>query len=161
MSVYSFKAKKINGEEVELKSYEGKALLIVNTASKCGFTSQYDELEEIYETYKDQGLEVLGFPCNQFGSQESGSNEEIQEFCTARFGIKFPMFEKIEVNGEEAHPLYKFLKSQAPGFLGSEKVKWNFTKFLVAPDGKTVSRFASATAPKKLIKDIEKVLPNN
>lgn len=158
MSIYNFKVKKANGEEISLEEYKGKTLLIVNTASKCGFTPQYDELEAIHEKYSDQNFAVLGFPCNQFGGQEPGTDEEIQEFCRASFSIKFPVFSKIEVNGNGAHPLYEYLKEKAPGLMGSKKVKWNFTKFLVSPDGEEITRFAPATKPLKIEDDIKKYL---
>jgi glutathione peroxidase len=158
MNIYDFKVKDIKGEPVDLKAYEGKVLLIVNTASACGFTPQYEGLQELYKKYKDQGFEVLAFPCNQFGAQESGSNEEIKSFCDLRFNISFPLFDKIDVNGDEADPLFKFLKTSAPGILGSQKIKWNFTKFLVDRQGNVVDRYAPATAPLKLEDDIKKLL---
>lgn len=156
MNIYDFKVKNSSGEEVSLNDYKGKTLLIVNTASQCGFTPQYDELEALHEKYADKDFSVLGFPCNQFGGQEPGSDEEIQQFCTMKFGIKFPVFSKIDVNGSNAHPLYEFLKEKAPGVLGSKKVKWNFTKFLVSPDGEEITRFAPATKPSKIESDIQK-----
>ncbi len=158
MSVYSFKVKDAVGAEKSLDEYKGKALLIVNTASKCGFTKQYDELEELNKLYKDKGLVILGFPCNQFGSQESGSNDEIQEFCRMSFGVSFPVFGKIEVNGSNTEPLYKWLKDKAPGLLGSKKIKWNFTKFLVSNDGEGVERFAPTTTPLSMKEKIEGLL---
>ena len=154
MSLYDIKVTDINGKDVELKDFQDKVMLIVNTASKCGFTNQYEGLEALYEKYQDKGLVVLGFPCNQFGAQEPGDNNQIQEFCRATFSIKFPMFEKIEVNGEGTHPLYKILKEQAPGLMGSKKIKWNFTKFLISKDAKNITRFAPATKPEKLESDI-------
>jgi glutathione peroxidase len=158
MSIYEQNVKTIDGKEVSLADYKDNVLLIVNTASKCGLTGQYEGLEELYEKYQDQGLVVLGFPCNQFGAQEPGSSEEIQEFCRATFSIKFPMFEKIDVNGDTAHPLYKTLKSAAPGLMGSEAIKWNFTKFLVHKNAESIVRFSPTTKPEKLEKDIQKAL---
>ena len=156
-TVHDFKAKNIKGEEVSLSDYKGKVLLIVNTASKCGFTPQYEGLEELYKKYEGK-LEVLAFPCNQFGSQEPGSEDEIQGFCSTTFSTTFPLFSKIEVNGDNAHPLYNFLKSDNPGVLGTEKIKWNFTKFLVDKDGKPVKRYAPVTKPKDIETDIEGLL---
>ena len=157
MNFYDFTAKKINGTEVSMTDYKGKVLLIVNTASKCGLTPQLKELEEMYKDYKDKGFEILGFPCNQFANQDPASNKEISEFCLRNYGVSFTMFEKIDVNGENAHPIYKFLKSNAKGILGSE-IKWNFTKFLIDKEGNVVDRFAPATNPKKIRKDVEKLL---
>ena len=133
-------------------------MLVVNTASKCGFTPQYEGLEKVYQQYKDKGLVVLGFPCNQFGAQEPGGKEEIQEFCQLNYGVSFPMFDKIDVNGHNTHPLYEYLKKQATGVLGSESIKWNFTKFLVNRDGKVVDRFAPTTKPEDMARDIEALL---
>ncbi len=158
MTLYDIEAKTIDGATKSLRDYEGKALLIVNVASKCGFTPQYAGLEALYKTYADKGLVVLGFPCNQFGAQEPGSEGEIASFCSATYGVSFPMFAKIEVNGENAHPLYKFLKHEAPGILGSEAIKWNFTKFLVDKSGKVVKRYAPTDTPQSLEKDIEATL---
>lgn len=157
-TVYEFDAKTIDGESRSLSDYEGKVLLVVNTASKCGFTPQYAGLEALFEKYHDQGFEVLGFPCNQFGKQEPGAEGEIQEFCQLNYGVSFPMFSKVDVNGDEAHPLFRFLKSSCPGLLGSEGIKWNFTKFLVGRDGKPLERFAPKTAPADLAEPIEKAL---
>lgn len=157
-SVYDFSYTSIEGNKVDMVEYRDKALLIVNTASECGFTSQYEGLQKIYESLKDRGLVVLGFPCNQFGSQEPGGSREIGSFCQKRFGVSFPLAEKIEVNGDNAHPLYRFLKSEAPGILGSQAIKWNFTKFLVAKDGKAIKRYASTTTPEDLVADIEALL---
>ena len=157
-TVYDFKVRDIDGQMVDLSIYKDKVLLIVNTASKCGFTKQYTGLEELYKTYKDKGLVVLGFPCNQFGAQEQGDEAEIKEFCSLTYSVDFPMFAKVEVNGENAEPLYKFLKNAATGVLGSESIKWNFTKFLVNRKGEVVDRFASITTPEALVKDIEKLL---
>jgi glutathione peroxidase len=158
MSVYDFSAKTIRGEEQSLADYKGKVLLIVNTASKCGFTPQYKELQELYEQYRDRGFVVLGFPCNQFGHQEPGTEEEIEQFCQVNYGVTFPMFAKVDVNGENAHPLFQYLKEKAPGVLGTKAIKWNFTKFLVDRNGNVVARFASQTRPSELKSEIEKLL---
>lgn len=157
-SVYDFSYTSLEGTKVDMVDYRDKALLIVNTASECGFTPQYEGLQKLYDGYKERGLVVIGFPCNQFGSQEPGGSEEIGSFCQKRFGVSFPLAEKIEVNGDNAHPLYRFLKSEAPGVLGSQLIKWNFTKFLVAKDGKSISRYASTTTPEDLKADIEALL---
>lgn len=157
-NIYDFKINTITGEETTLEPYKGKVLLIVNVASKCGFTPQYDGLEALYQKYKDRGLVVLGFPCNQFGSQEPGTEKEIQNFCRVNFGVTFPMFSKIKVNGDETHPIYVFLKSEKPGILSSEAIKWNFTKFLVDKNGKVIDRFGSSTSPESIEQDIEKLL---
>jgi glutathione peroxidase len=143
---------------VKLDSYKGQPILIVNTASKCGLTPQYEGLEELYEQYRDQGLVVLGFPCNQFGRQEPGSESEIEEFCQLNYGVSFPMFAKIDVNGPQADPLFKYLKKSSKGILGSEKIKWNFTKFLVNRSGEVVARFAPTVKPKDLAGKIESLL---
>jgi len=156
-SVFDFEAESLDGRPMRLAEFAGKVLLIVNTASQCGFTPQYAGLEKLYRTYKDRGFEVLGFPCNQFGAQEPGSAAEIGSFCDRNYGVSFPMFGKIDVNGENPHPLYRFLKSQKPGLLGS-KIKWNFTKFLVDREGKVIARYASTTKPESLVRDIEKLL---
>ena len=156
-TAFDFKAKDITGKQQDLAQYRGKALLIVNTASNCGFTPQYEGLQKLYDEYHDKGLEVLGFPCNQFGEQEPGDAAEIASFCDLTYGVNFPMFAKVDVNGDNTAPLFKHLKEAAPGLLGSVGVKWNFTKFLVSPDG-TVKRFAPQDAPASLAKDIEKVL---
>lgn len=158
MSVYDFKAKTIDGQEQSLDTYRGKALLIVNVASKCGFTPQYKGLEAMYRKLHDKGLEILGFPCDQFGHQEPGDEEEIKSFCSTKYDVSFPMFAKVEVNGENAHPLYKHLKSESPGILGTEGVKWNFTKFLVDRQGRVVKRFGSVDSPEKIEKEIEALL---
>lgn len=158
MTVYNFSAKTITGEEKSLKDYKGKALLIVNVASKCGFTPQYKGLQEVYDKYKDQGLEILGFPCNQFGGQEPGTEADITSFCELNYGVNFPMFAKVDVKGDKAHPLYTYMTEQAPGLLGMKAVKWNFTKFLIGKDGKVVGRFAPQTKPVDLEVEIEKVL---
>ncbi len=158
MTLYDIDARTIDGGKKSLRDYEGKVLLIVNVASKCGFTPQYTGLEALYEKYADKGLVVLAFPCNQFGAQEPGSESEIASFCTATYGVSFPMFAKIDVNGENAHPLYKRLKHEAPGILGSEAIKWNFTKFLVDRGGKVLKRYAPTDAPQSIEKDIEALL---
>jgi len=157
-SIYEFSAKTAKGEERSLADYRGKVVLIVNTASKCGFTPQFEGLEELYEKYADKGLAVLGFPCNQFGHQDPGTNAEILEFCQMKYDVKFPMFAKIDVNGGDAHPLYRHLKKEAPGLLGSEGIKWNFTKFLVDRGGNVVDRFAPTVTPKELEKKIAELL---
>lgn len=148
--LYDIDVQTIEGKSMKLDAYRGKVLLVVNTASQCGFTPQYDALEKLHEAHADEGLAVLGFPCNQFGGQEPGSSEEIQEFCKVRFGVTFPLHERVEVNGPDAHPLFEHLKEEAPGLLGSKNVKWNFTKFLVGRDGRVIERFASATKPEKI-----------
>ncbi|REL26668.1 glutathione peroxidase [Thalassotalea euphylliae] len=157
-TVYEYSAEDYRGEEVSLKEYEGKVLLIVNTASACGFTPQYEGLQKLYDKYKDQGLEVLAFPCNQFKEQEKGSNEEIKSFCDLNFNIQFPLFAKIDVNGGNTHPLYQHLKQAAPGILGSQGIKWNFTKFLVGRDGKVVQRYGSITKPQAIEPAIKALL---
>ena len=157
MKFYDFTAKKMNGIEVKMDEYKGKVLLVVNTASKCGFTPQFAELENLYKEYKDSGLEILGFPCNQFAKQDSGSNEEIHSFCQLNYGVSFNMFEKIEVNGKNAHPLYRFLKDQQGGIMGSD-IKWNFTKFLIDRDGNVVKRYAPIVKPSKIESDIKDLL---
>jgi len=157
-TAYDFTAKSIDGEEVPLDRYRGDVLLIVNTASKCGFTPQYDGLEKLHEDLSDKGLRVLGFPCNQFGKQEPGDEAEIRNFCSLTYDVKFPMFAKVDVNGPETHPLYKWLKGQAKGLLGSEGIKWNFTKFLVDRAGRVIDRFAPTTKPEALRGEIEKLL---
>ncbi len=157
-SLYDFEAQSIDGQPVKLERYRGKPLLIVNTASACGFTPQFGGLEQLHQTYGDRGLVVLGFPCNQFGNQDAGSNEEIASFCQRNFGVSFPMMSKIEVNGAQAHPLYQWLAAEAPGLLGSKAIKWNFTKFLVGKDGRVIKRYAPQDAPEKLAKDIEAAL---
>ncbi|MGZ6009419.1 MAG: glutathione peroxidase [Rhizomicrobium sp.] len=157
-SIYDFTAKTLQGKSVSLSDYRGQALLIVNTASKCGFTPQYAGLEKLYEKLHGNGLTVLGFPCNQFSKQEPGSTEEIGAFCQMNYGVSFPMFDKIEVNGPNAHPLFDYLKSEQPGILGTKNIKWNFTKFLVDKSGKVVDRFAPMTKPEDIEGAIEKVL---
>ena len=157
-TVYDFDALQIDGKKVSLKNFEGKVMLIVNTASACGFTPQFAGLEELHQQYGEKGLAVLGFPCNQFGSQDSGSNAEISEFCQLNYGVTFPMMAKIEVNGSAAHPLYQWMSKEAPGLLGSKSIKWNFTKFLVGKDGAVLKRYAPTDTPQSLAKDIEKAL---
>jgi glutathione peroxidase len=158
VSIYDFKAQRINGQEIALSEYKGKVLLIVNTASKCGFTPQYEGLEALYEKYKDRGFMILGFPCNQFSEQEPGTNEEIANFCRVNYGVSFDMFAKIDVNGDDAHPLFKYLKSEATGIFGTESIKWNFTKFLIDREGKVIDRYAPSTKPASLEDAIEKLL---
>ncbi|MDO4926959.1 MAG: glutathione peroxidase [Turicibacter sp.] len=157
MKFYELEAKKMNGQVVKMEQYKGNVVLVVNTASKCGLTPQFKELEELYQNYHAEGLEVLGFPCNQFAKQDSGSNEEIHEFCQLNYGVTFTMFEKIEVNGTNAHPLYQFLKQEAKGLFGSE-IKWNFTKFLIDRDGNVIKRYAPTVKPSKIAVDIKKLL---
>lgn len=157
-SLYDFEALQMDGQSVPLRQYAGKVLLIVNTASACGFTPQLGGLEELHKQYADQGLVVLGFPCNQFGHQDPGSNEEIADFCQRNYGVGFPMMAKIEVNGNGASPLYRWLTAQAPGLLGSKAIKWNFTKFLVGRDGQVIRRYAPQDAPHKLAGDIAAAL---
>lgn len=154
---YEFTAKDITGNEKSMQDYKGKAVLVVNTASKCGLTPQFEGLQKLYTDYKDQGLEILGFPCNQFASQDPGSNEEIASFCLKNYGVDFTMFDKIDVNGEDAHPLFKYLKDELKGTLG-KKIKWNFTKFLIGKDGEPVKRFAPTTKPRDIEKHIQKAL---
>ncbi len=158
MSIYDYQVNTIRGERVSLADYQGKVLLIVNTASKCGFTPQYTGLQELYEKFKDHNFEILGFPSNQFKEQEPGSNDDIEQFCQINHGVTFPLFEKIDVKGNTAHPLFQYLSDQAPGILGTKAVKWNFTKFLVDSDGKVIKRFAPTTTPGKLQDDIEDLL---
>ena len=157
-SVYDFSATTLAGAEQPLAEYRGKPLLIVNVASKCGFTPQYEGLEAMYRRHRDGGLVVLGFPCDQFGHQEPGNAEEIRNFCALNYEVSFPLFEKVDVNGTGAHPLYRHLKKEARGLLGSEAVKWNFTKFLVDRDGKVVRRYAPTDTPASIEKDLDKVL---
>ena len=157
-TVYDFDAKTLDGKPARLADFQGKVLLIVNTASECGFTPQFSGLEALHERYRDRGFAVLGFPCNQFGEQEPGSAEQIGAFCQKNYGVTFPMFEKIDVNGDRAHPLYKWLKQSAPGLLGSERIKWNFTKFLLDRNGQVKARYAPVTKPEQLAQDIEALL---
>ena len=155
---YAFQATGLTGATVDLAQYRGKVLLIVNTASQCTFTSQYKGLEEVYKELNSKGLEVLGFPCDQFGNQEPGNEEEIGEFCERNYGVTFPLFAKIDVNGKHTDPLFKYLKHAAPGLLGSEMIKWNFTKFLVKKDGTVYKRYAPQTSPQSIVADINKML---
>ena len=157
-SLKDFTAHRIDGTSVSLADLQGQVLLIVNTASACGFTPQFAGLEELHKTYGPRGLAVIGFPCNQFGAQDAGTNAEIGAFCQRNYGVSFTMMEKVDVNGDHAHPLFKWLKAEAPGILGSEAIKWNFTKFLVGKDGRVLKRYASMDAPAKLAKDIEAAL---
>ena len=157
-TVYDFEAQRIDGSAVPLADYRGQVLLIVNTASACGFTPQFGGLEELHKSFGPKGLVVLGFPCNQFGGQDPGSNDEIGAFCQKNFGVSFPMMSKIDVNGDAAHPLYKWLTAEAPGLLGTKGIKWNFTKFLVGKNGEVIKRYAPTDAPASLAKDIEAAL---
>jgi glutathione peroxidase len=157
-TAYDFSAETLAGKKRKLADYRGKVLLVVNTASKCGFTPQYAGLEELYKKYKDEGLVVLGFPSNQFGEQEPGPDSEIAEFCEMNYGVSFPMFSKVDVNGDNAHPLYKYLTSSKKGLLGSQAIKWNFTKFLVGRNGEVIERYAPTTKPEDMAADIEKAL---
>lgn len=157
-TVYDFEALQINGKSVPLSQYKGKVMLIVNTASACGFTPQFAGLETLHQQFGNKGLVVLGFPCNQFASQDSGSNEEISEFCQLNYGVTFPMMAKIDVNGKQAHPLYQWLSKEAPGLLGSKSIKWNFTKFLIAKDGQVLNRYAPTDTPAGMAADIEAAL---
>ncbi len=158
MKIYEFQVQDGNGAEVPLSRFQGKVLLIVNTASQCGFTPQYEGLEKLYQEFRDQGLEILAFPCNQFGNQEPGSHEEILNFCRLQYSVTFPVFQKVEVNGSNAHPLFTYLKKEAPGILGSQDIKWNFTKFLIDPKGNVVKRYAPITTPKEIREDIQNLL---
>jgi glutathione peroxidase len=157
-SIYDFAVTTLDGQPLNLSTYKNKVLLIVNTASQCGFTPQYQGLQALYDKYANQGLEILGFPCNQFGQQEPGSASDIQSFCETRFGVKFPLFQKVDVNGKDAHPLFQYLTKAAPGLFGTETVKWNFTKFLVDRNGKVIERYASMAKPEDLDKAIQKLL---
>jgi glutathione peroxidase len=158
MNVFDFQAAALDGQPVDLARYRGLVTLVVNTASRCGFTPQYAGLERLYRAYHAQGLEVLGFPCNQFGAQEPGSEADIGAFCDTNYGVSFPMFAKVEVNGKNAHPLWQHLKAAAPGALGLEAIKWNFTKFLVGRDGRVIQRYAPYTKPEAIAADIEQAL---
>lgn len=157
MKFYELEVKKMNGQVVKMEQYKGNVILVVNTASKCGLTPQFKELEELYQNYHAEGLEILGFPCNQFAKQDSGTNEEIHEFCQLNYGVTFTMFEKIQVNGANAHPLYQFLKQEAKGVFSSE-IKWNFTKFLIDRHGNVIKRYAPTVKPSKIEEDIKKLL---
>jgi glutathione peroxidase len=158
ITAFDFSATGIDGKQLSFENFKGKALLVVNTASACGFTPQFEGLEKLHEQYADQGLVVIGFPCNQFGAQDSGSNDEIAQFCQRNYGVSFQMMEKVDVNGDSAHPLWNYLRDAAPGLLGSKAIKWNFTKFLVSKDGSKVTRYAPQDAPKSIASDIEKAL---
>jgi glutathione peroxidase len=158
LSIGDFDAETIDGKSVKLSEYRGKVLLVVNTASQCGFTPQFKGLEALWRQYRDQGLVVVGFPSNQFGGQDPGSNDEIASFCELNYGVSFPMMAKVDVNGANAHPLYKWLTKEAPGLLGSKSIKWNFTKFLVGRDGRVLHRYAPQDTPEKLSRDIEAAL---
>ena len=157
-TVYDFEAQTITGQTVKLEAYRGKVILIVNTASKCGFTPQFEGLEKLWQSHGGKGLVILGFPCNQFGSQDPGSADEIASFCQLNYGVSFPMMAKIDVNGPQAHPLYKWLVQEAPGILGTKAIKWNFTKFLIGKDGQVLGRYAPTDTPKALVADIDKAL---
>lgn len=157
-TIYDFEAKTIEGVDVPLSNYTDKVLLLVNTASQCGFTPQFRGLETLHKNLSPKGLVILGFPCNQFGNQDPGSNDEIQNFCQSNYGVSFQMMEKIEVNGSNAHPLFVWLKKQAPGILGSEGIKWNFTKFLVSRNGQVTKRYAPQDSPESIAKEIEKLV---
>ena len=157
-NIYQFSCEDSSGQKVDLSDFEGKTLLIVNTASQCGFTPQYKGLEQLQNKYSSEEFSVLAFPCNQFGGQEPGSNEEIVEFCSLNYGSTFPIFSKIDVNGDNAHPLFKFLTTEKKGLLGTEKIKWNFTKFLINKDGEPVNRYGSSTTPEQIQTDIEKLI---
>ena len=158
MSIYQFNAVNNRGEQVSLEQYQGKVLLIANTASKCGFTPQYQGLNELYQDFENKGVVVLAFPCNQFGAQEPGDDAQISEFCELNYGVSFPVMTKVDVNGADAHPLFSYLKQQAPGVLGSKAIKWNFTKFLVDQQGQVVKRYAPTTKPEAIRADIEQLL---
>jgi glutathione peroxidase len=160
MTIYDYTVLDMQSQEVVLEQYRGKVLLITNTASKCGFTPQFEGLESLHQKYQEQGLVILGFPCNQFGGQDPGSNDQILDFCVKNYGVSFPMHEKIEVNGSSAHPLFDYLKTEARGALGTQRIKWNFTKFLVGRDGAVIGRYAPLTKPEALEQDIERALAN-
>ncbi len=157
-NIYEFSVKNAAGETVDMSKYQGKVVLVVNVASKCGFTPQYKGLETLYREFKDQGLVILGFPCNQFGAQEPGNDNEIQQFCSLTYDVSFPIMSKVNVNGSDSAPIYEYLKSNAPGILGTELIKWNFTKFLVGKDGHVINRYAPNTEPKDISADIKKAL---
>ncbi|MCY8936662.1 glutathione peroxidase [Peribacillus frigoritolerans] len=158
MSIYEFEVNKINGDTISLEEYKGKVMIIVNTASKCGFSPQYDDLQSLYVQYKEDGVVVLGFPCNQFLNQEPGDDLEIDSYCKLNHGVTFPMFAKVNVKGKEAHPLFSYLTENAPGVMGSKSIKWNFTKFLIDRNGNIVSRFAPKTKPLEMEEDIKKLI---
>jgi glutathione peroxidase len=160
-SIFSFSARTLDGKSVELSRFQDQVILVVNVASECGFTPQYQELEALYREYGNRGFAVLGFPCNQFGNQEPGGPDEIADFCSRNFGVTFPMFEKIDVNGPKAHPLFSWLKKEKAGVLGSPNIKWNFTKFLLGRDGQVLNRYGSMTKPAALRSDIEKALTSH
>ena len=153
-SIFNFSCKDVNGKEINLSNYSGKVIMIVNTASKCGFTPQFKGLQELYRSYSNQDFEILGFPCNQFANQEPGTNQEIAEFCNINYEITFPIFSKIKVNGPSAHPLFKFLTTEKPGLLGTNSIKWNFTKFLINRNGEPVKRFSSKTTPEEISSEV-------
>lgn len=157
-TIYDFQAKMLEGEQKKFSEYQGKVLLIVNTASQCGLTPQFEGLEQLYQDYQSKGLIILGFPCNQFAHQDPLTNEEIGGFCQRNYGVSFPMFAKVDVNGSTAHPLYQYLTAEAKGILGSQKIKWNFTKFLINQEGKVIKRYAPLIKPEKIAKDIQKLL---
>lgn len=157
-SVFDFSVLNAHGQSVDLSAYRGRVLLIVNTASRCGFTPQYSELQALYDAHRERGLQIIGFPCDQFGHQEPGSDEEIQSFCATNYAVTFPVFQKIEVNGPNASPLFEYLKAAAPGVLGTRSIKWNFTKFLIGRDGRSVQRFAPKTSPKELEHELKSML---
>ncbi|AOH55359.1 glutathione peroxidase [Peribacillus muralis] len=158
MSIYEYEVNKINGDTISLEEYRGKVMIIVNTASKCGFSPQYDDLQSLYVQYEEQGLAVLGFPCNQFLNQEPGDDLEIDSYCKLNHGVTFPMFAKVNVNGKEAHPLFSYLAENAPGLMGSKSIKWNFTKFLIDREGNIINRYAPKTKPMEFESDIKKLL---
>ncbi|MGE7764911.1 glutathione peroxidase [Peribacillus sp. NPDC096540] len=158
MSIYEFEVKKINGESISLEEYKGKVMIIVNTASKCGFSPQYDDLQSLYVQYKEDGLVILGFPCNQFLNQEPGDELEIDSYCKLNHGVTFPMFAKVNVNGKDAHPLFRYISENAPGVMGSKSIKWNFTKFLIDREGNIVSRYAPRIKPLEIEDDLKKLL---
>ena len=158
MTFFDFEAKKLSGKTVSMKEYQGKTIVVVNTASKCGFTPQYEGLEKLYQKYKDQGLIILAFPCNQFANQEPGSSNDIKQFCEVNYGVSFPLFEKVDVNGRNSHPIFKYLKSKLSGGLFGSRIKWNFTKFLINKKGIPVKRFAPTTKPEKMETIIRRLL---
>jgi glutathione peroxidase len=160
MSIYDLTVQSIKGEQISMDAYKDKVLLITNTASKCGFTPQYKGLQNVYDELHDKGFEVLGFPCNQFGGQEPGNEEEINQFCELNYGVTFPLFAKVDVNGSQAHPLFQMLKKSAPGILGTEAIKWNFTKFLIDRNGQVVKRYAPTDSPQSIAADIKQLLAN-